>query len=91
MNEQMLPELVHSSHIITSKHYSSGSVFLLRMTENMFVVLCYTKLDQEPIYSRSYFFDEENRLNVLKDAKKQFKILKECLIQRKLDLIENLD
>lgn len=91
MNEQMLPELVHSSQIITSKHYSSGSVFLLRMTEMMLVVLCYTKLSQEPIYSRVYFFSDSNECDVMKDAKKQFRIIKECLLQRKIDLIEDLD
>ena len=45
----------------------------------------------DPVYSRAYVCSESNKKEVLLDAKRQFKYVKECLMQRKYGLLEDLD
>ena len=75
--ELLLPELVASNKVVVSKHYRAGHIYLIEMPVNMLVVLCYQKEDEEPLYSRAFFYGEKNKDDVLKQAKTVFKYIKE--------------
>lgn len=65
---------------------------MIEMPVNMLVILCFLKEeDGEPIYSRAFFHNEKNKDEVLKQARLVFNKIKECLIQKKLQLIEELE
>ena len=74
-----------------SKYYSEGSAFIIELTPEMVAVLVYRNLSEEPVYSRAYFCDESTKKSVLLTAKRQYKYLKECLMQKKYELLEDLD
>ena len=87
-----MPDLIASNKVLIEKHYKAGHLFLIEMPVNMLVVLCYTEKDeQEPIYSRAFFYSEKNKNEVLKQARLIFNKIKDCLIKRKLQLIEELE
>ena len=88
---KQLPELVASNKVIMSKCYAEGSAFIIELTPEMIAVLVYCGLSREPVYSRAYFCNESNRKEILLAAKKQYKYLKECLMQKKYDFLEDLD
>ena len=88
---KQLPELVASNKVIMSKCYAEGSAFIIELTPEMIAVLVYCGLSREPVYSRAYFCNESNRKKILLAAKRQYKYLKECLMQKKYDLLEDLD
>ena len=88
---KQLPELVASNKVIMSKHYSEGSAFIIELTPEMIAVLVYRSLSEEPVYSRAYFCSEPNKKETLLAAKRQYRYLKECLMQKKYELLEDLD
>ena len=88
---KQLPELVASNKVIMSKYYSEGSAFIIELTPEMVAVLVYRSLSEEPVYSRAYFCSESNKKEILLAAKRQYNYLKECLMQKKYELLEDLD
>ena len=88
---KQLPELVASNKVIMSKYYSEGSAFIIELTPEMIAVLVYRSLSEEPVYSRAYFCSESNKKEILLAAKRQYRYLKECLMQKKYELLEDLD
>jgi hypothetical protein len=75
-----------------SRHCSSGHVYLIEMPVNMLAVICYLQdEDAEPIYSKAYFYGDSNKSTILKNARQTFNKIKEFLLQKKLQLIEELD
>lgn len=88
---KQLPELLAANRILVSKQYSAGSVYMIEMTTDMIVILVYSSLETEPIYSRVYFHTIANKKEVVSIARKQFNLLKEYLLQKKPELIVELD
>ena len=87
-----MSDLIEAGKIIAFKHYKAGHVFLIEMSDNMIVVLCYeNESDKEPIYSRAFLHGEKNKDDVLKQARLIFNQIKECLLKKKLQLIEELN
>ena len=85
-----LPEPVASGKVLLSKQYSGGSAFLVELAPGMIAVIAY-RGSGDPAYSRAYVCSESNKKEVLLDAKRQFKYVKECLMQRKYRLLEDLE
>ena len=88
---KQLPELVASNKVIMSKHYSEGSAFIIELTPETIAVLVYRSLSEAPVYSRAYFCSGSNKKEILLAAKRQYRYLKECLMQKKYELLEDLD
>ena len=87
-----MSDLINAGKVLAFKHYKAGHVFLIEMSVNMIVVLCYiNEDDEEPIYSRAFLHGEKNKDDVLKQARSIFNQIKECLLRKKLQLIEELN
>lgn len=87
-----MSNLIDAGKVLALKHYKAGHVSLIEMSVNMIVVLCYVNDDdEEPIYSRAFLHGEKNKDDVLKQARSVFNQIKECLLRKKLQLIEELN
>lgn len=87
-----MQDLIESNKVLVSKHYNAGHVYLIEMPVNMLAVVCYSQDENtEPIYSKAYFYGEINKNIVLKNARQTFNKIKEFLLQKNLQLIEDLD
>ena len=87
-----MSNLIDAGKVLAFKHYKAGYVSLIEMSVNMIVVLCYVNDDdEEPIYSRAFLHGEKNKDDVLKQARSVFNQIKECLLRKKLQLIEELN
>ena len=87
-----MQDLIAANKVIVAKHYKAGHLYMIEMPVNMLVVLCYlNEDDKEPIYSRAFFHNEKTKDNALKQARLIFNQLKDCLLRRKLQLIEELE
>lgn len=87
-----MSDLIDAGKVLALKHYKAGYVSLIEMSVNMIVVLCYVNNDdEEPIYSRAFLHSEKNKDDVLKQARSVFNQIKECLLRKKLQLIEELN
>lgn len=84
-------ELFSQSKIVLSKKYSTGSIYVIEMIGDMFAVLGFSSEEEEPIYSRAFFFNEKTKKNILKQARNCFKQVKECFFQNNLELLDTLD
>lgn len=84
-------DLIASNRIILSKNYCSGQVFLIEIPGDMLAVLGYKHIEEEPIYSRAFFYNEENRKKVEKNARKHFNLIKEYFYQKKLHLLDEVE
>jgi len=85
-----LKNIVLENNIILSKTYSVGSVYLLEMTEEMLAIIAYDKNDN-PLYSQGFFYNENTKKKVMKTAKSYFKKIQDCLYQKKIELIEEIE
>lgn len=76
--------------VITSRKYSAGTVYISDLTNNMWAV---TVLDKDNIIvsSRSFAFSETTEKKVWEDCRRYYKQVKECVFQRKLELIDALE
>lgn len=86
-----MSDLIDAGKVLALKHYKAGYVSLIEMPVNMIVVLCYVNDDEEPTYSRAFLYGEKNKDDVLKQARSVFNQIKECLLRKKLQLIEELN
>lgn len=84
-------ELISQNKIVLSKDFSVGSVFIIEMLSDMYAVLGFTSLEEEPVYSRAFFFNEKNKKNVLKKARECFYDVKQCFTEKKLEQLDSLD
>ena len=84
-------ELISGNKIILSKKFSAGSSFIIEMPGNMYAVLGFVSVDEEPIYSRVFLFSDKSKKEILKKAKKSYNDVKNCLNSKRLDLLETLD
>lgn len=75
--------------IITSKKYASGTVYISDLTNNMWAV---TVLDRDNIIisSRTFAFSDETEKAVWESCRSYYKKVKECVYQKKLELISDL-
>lgn len=75
--------------IITSKKYASGTVYISDLTNNMWAV---TVLDRDNIIisSRTFAFSNETEKAVWESCRSYYKKVKECVYQKKLELIGDL-
>ena len=75
--------------IITSKKYASGTVYISDLTNNMWAV---TVLDKDNIIisSRTFAFSNETEKVVWESCRSYYKKVKECVYQKKLELISDL-
>lgn len=75
--------------IITSKKYASGTVYISDLTNNMWAV---TVLDKDNIIisSRTFAFSDETEKAVWESCRSYYKKVKECVYQKKLELISDL-
>lgn len=76
--------------IITSRKYSAGTVYISDLTNNMWAVTILDK-DNIIIYSRSFAYSETTEKKVWEECRKYYKQVKECVYQKRLDLIETLE
>ena len=76
--------------IITSKKYASGTVYISDLTNNMWAV---TVLDRDNIIisSRTFAFSDETEKSVWESCRSYYKKVKECVYQKKLELIDALE
>lgn len=76
--------------IITSKKYASGAVYISDLTNNMWAV---TVLDKDNIIisSRTFAFSDETENAVWESCRSYYKKVKECVYQKKLELIDALE
>lgn len=76
--------------IITSKKYTIGTAYISDLTNNMWAV---TVLDKDNIIisSRSFAFSEKTEKKVWDECRNYYKKVKECLAQKKIELIDNLE
>lgn len=84
-------ELISQYKIILSKKFSIGSVYVIEMLNDMYVVLGFTSEEQEPIYSRVFFFNQEIRKKILKQARSCFFDVRKCFFEKRLDKLDSLD
>ena len=75
--------------IITSKKYASGTVYISDLTNNMWAV---TVLDRDNIISsRTFAFSDDTEKAVWESCRSYYKKVKECVYQKKLELIDALE
>lgn len=76
--------------IITSKKYASGTVYISDLTNDMWAV---TVLDKDNIIisSRTFAFSNETEKAVWESCRSYYKKVKECVYQKKLELIDALE
>ena len=75
--------------IITSKKYASGTVYISDLTNNMWAV---TVLDRDNIISsRTFAFSDDTEKAVWESCCSYYKKVKECVYQKKLELIDALE
>ena len=84
-----MEELLKGNNILLSKKYSIGSVYLIELSEGMLVVIAIDNKNL-PLCSRSFFYNE-NKKEILKEGRKYFRQIQECLRMKKIELIEELD
>ncbi len=76
--------------IITSRKYSSGTVYISDLTNNMWAVTVLDK-DKVIVSSRIFAFTETTEKKVWESCRKYYKQVKECVFQKRLDLIDALE
>lgn len=76
--------------IITSRKYSAGTVYISDLTNNMWAV---TVLDKDNIIisSRTFAFSDKTEKAVWESCRSYYKKVKECVYQKKLELIDALE
>lgn len=76
--------------VITSRKYSSGTVYISDLTNNMWAV---TVLDRDSmiVSSRSFAFSDKTEKKVWENCRSYYKKVKECVYQKRLDLIDALE
>lgn len=85
-----LEDLIANNKILLSKKYTAGSVYMLEMPNNMLAVVAVGK-DNLNLCSKSFFYTDKTKKETLKSSRKYFKQIQECLYQKKLEMLEELD
>lgn len=76
--------------IITSRKYSAGTVYISDLTNNMWAVTVLDK-DNTIISSRTFAFSDKTEKAVWESCRSYYKKVKECIYQKKLELIDALE
>lgn len=74
---------------ILSKSYSVGSVHLIDMRNNMWAVVAFDD-DNNLLSSRNFAYTSSTEKEVWASCRKHFKKIKECLYQKRLDMIDEI-
>lgn len=69
--------------IITSRHYSEGSVYLLDMTNNTWCVVQTNCDNDECVSKRIFIFSDDTKKEVWRDCMVYFKTIKESLMKKR--------
>ena len=85
-----MDDIILGNKILLSKNYSVGTVYMLEMPGDMLTVIAFDK-NNNSLCAQCFFYTETLKKEVFKKAKKYFKKIRECLIQKKLEMIEELD
>jgi hypothetical protein len=83
-------EDILENDIIKWKQNSIGTVYLLRMTNELLAVIAYDN-NKTILLSKSFtYFSEKNKKKVHKEARSYFNNVAEALRKKDLSLLENL-
>ena len=85
-----MEDSILENEIIKVKKYSVGTVYMLNMHNDMIAVIAFDK-NKNSICSRSFFHNEKNKKEIMKEAREYFRKVQECLYQKKLNMLEELD
>ena len=85
-----MDDIILGNKILLSKNYSVGTVYMLEMPGGMLTVIDFNK-NNNSLCAQCFFYTESLKKEVFKKAKKYFKKVQECLFQKKLEMIEELD
>lgn len=85
-----MDDIILGNKILLSKKYSVGTVYMLEMPGDMITVIAFDK-NNNSLCAQGFFYTETLKKEVFKNARKYFKKVQECLIQKKLEMIEELD
>lgn len=77
-----MDDLVKGNRIIVQKKYKSSSVYMAEFPNNLYVVVA-TDNNGLPICSRTFPYTEQYQKEVKKTALNYFKLIKECIYQKK--------
>lgn len=85
-----MEDIILGNKILLSKKYSVGTVYMLEMPGNMLTVIAFDK-DKNSLCAQGFFYTEKLKKSVVKSARQYFKKVQECLYQKKLEMIKELD
>ena len=85
-----MEDIILGNKILLSKKYTVGTVYMLEMPGDMVTVIAFDK-NNNSLCAQGFFYTEKLKKEVMKSARHYFRRIQECLFQRKLDLIEELD
>ena len=85
-----MEDIVLSNKILLSKKYSSGAVLMLEMPGDMITVIAFDKNDNA-LCAQGFFYTQALKKQVMKNARSYFRKIQECLYQKKLSKIEELE
>lgn len=73
--------------IITKKSYKSGTVYMSDLGNRMWAVVVLDS-DKNVLLSKNFPYTQDTETVVFVQCKTAFKYAKECLLQKKLELLE---
>ena len=85
-----MDDIILGNKILLSKKYSTGTVYMLEMPCDMITVIAFDK-NNISLCAQGFFYTESSKKEIFKKAKQYFKKIQECLFQKKLEMIEELD
>ena len=86
----MEEDFLTGNKVLLSKRYTSGTVYMVENPNDMFTVIAFDK-SKVPLCARTFVFTENLKKEVVKASRRYFKQVQECLYQKKLEMIEELD
>lgn len=87
----MEEDFLAGNDILLSKKYTAGTVYMLKMQGVDIVTVIAFGKDKVPLCARSFCYTESLKKEIMKQSRHYFKQVQECLYQRKLEQIEELD
>lgn len=85
-----MEELLKNSKILQEKKFSIGSVFLIEVNTGVLAVVAVDN-NYTSLCSRGFFYSEYNKKETLKESKRYFKQIQDCLRIKDLKKLEELD
>lgn len=78
--------IISNNKIILSKKIKLGSVYLIKLFDNMLAVVAFQ--NNNKIYSRSFIYSNSNKKTVTQKARQNFKFILNCFYKNNLTLLE---